>query len=72
MGPNVYQIRQRPTDTAAIVLHLSLVSIFSQTFLSLKTFSVVFLNIYVYSRKLNAEFNKLIKSVGHCARFFEK
>ena len=33
-------------------------------------FSIYFLNIYMYCSK--AEFNKLIKTVGHCARFFEK
>ena len=35
-------------------------------------FSIDFLFIYVYCRKFNAEFNKLIKTVGHCACFFEK
>jgi len=36
--------------------------------------SVVFL-LFLYlhiCRKVNAEFNKLIKTVGHSARFFEK
>jgi len=35
-------------------------------------FSIDFLLIYVYCRKFNAEFDKLIKTVGHHARFFEK
>jgi len=29
-----------------------------------------FFYIYIYCRKINAEFNKLIKTVGHRARFF--
>ena len=36
----------------------------------IKTFSIYF--IYVYCRKFNAELNKLIKTVGHRACFFEK
>jgi len=31
-----------------------------------------FFYIYIYCRKINAEFNKLIKTVGHRARFFSK
>ena len=31
-----------------------------------------FLYIYIRCRKFNAEFNKLIKTIGHRARFFEK
>jgi len=31
-----------------------------------------FLYIYIYYRKYNAEFNKLIKTVSQSARFFEK
>ena len=45
----------------------------------LKTFWVFFLfsidcffYIYIYCRKFDAEFNKLIKALGHRARFFEK
>jgi len=34
-------------------------------------FSIDFFYIYIYCRKFNAEFNKLIKTVGHRARFFE-
>ena len=30
------------------------------------------MSIYIDCRKLNAEFNKVIKAVGHRARFFEK
>ena len=30
------------------------------------------ISIYIDCRKLNAEFNKLIKTVGHRAGFFEK
>ena len=36
-------------------------------------FSKVFFYIYIRCRKLNADFNKLIKITGHCARgFFSK
>ena len=35
-------------------------------------FSIEFFYIYIYCRKFNAEFNKLIKSVGQCASCFEK
>jgi len=35
-------------------------------------FSIVFFYIYIHYRKFNAEFNKLIKTVGHRAHFFEK
>ena len=35
-------------------------------------FGIFFLYIYIYYRKYNAEFNKLIKTVGQSARFFEK
>jgi len=31
-----------------------------------------FFNVYIYCRKFNAEFNKLIQTVGHRARFFSK
>ena len=31
-----------------------------------------FFYIYIYCRKCNAEFNKLIQTVGHCVRYFEK
>ena len=34
-------------------------------------FSILFY-IYIYCRKFNAEFNKLIKTVGHRARLFPK
>ena len=45
----------------------------------LKTFTAVFFYIfdifyfyiYIYCRKGNAEFNKLIQTVGHRARFFK-
>jgi len=32
-------------------------------------FSTDFFYIYIYYRKFNAEFNKLIKTEGHLARF---
>jgi len=35
-------------------------------------FSIDFVCIYIYCRKFNAEFNKLIKTVGQRARFYEK
>ena len=35
-------------------------------------FSIDFFYIYIYCRKFNAEFNKLIKTVGHRDRFFPK
>jgi len=35
-------------------------------------FSIDFFYIYKYYRKFNAEFNTLIQTVGHYARFFEK
>jgi len=44
----------------------------------LKTFSFFvffryfFIYIYIHCRIFNAEFNKLIKTIGHRARFFEK
>jgi len=31
-----------------------------------------FVYIYIYCKTFNAEFNKLIKTVGHLARFIEK
>jgi len=34
--------------------------------------SIDFFYIYIYCRKFNAEFNKFIKTVGHCASFFSK
>jgi len=34
-------------------------------------FSIDFFYIYIYSRKFNAEFNELIQTVGHRARFIE-
>jgi len=46
--------------------------------ISLKTFSAVFcifdrfFYIYIFYRKFNAEHNKLMKTVGHRARLFEK
>jgi len=33
-------------------------------------FLIDFFYIYLYCRKFNAEFNKLIKTVGHRVRFF--
>jgi len=35
-------------------------------------FSIDFFYIYIYCRKFNAEFNNLIKTVGHRDRFFQK
>ena len=35
-------------------------------------FSIEFFYIYIYCRKFNAEFDKLIKTVGHRVRCFEK
>ena len=35
-------------------------------------FLIDFFCIYIRCRKLYAEFNKLIKTIGHCACFFDK
>ena len=48
-------------------LNLSLLKTFSAVFL----FSIDFFYIYIRCRIFNAEFNKLIKTMGHCS-FFRK
>ena len=35
-------------------------------------FDIFYFYIYIYCRKGKAEFNELIQTVGHRARFFEK
>jgi len=47
------------------------------SFVKILVFGIVlpsddFFYIYIYCKKLNAEFNKLIQAVGHRARFFPK
>ena len=43
-----------------------------KTFSAVFLFSIYFFYIYINCRKFNAEFNKLIKTVGHLASFFSK
>ena len=54
----------------------TIVLMIATSMLILKTFSIVCcidcVYIYIYCRKCNAEYNKLIKIIGHCARVFEK
>jgi len=45
-------------------LNISLKEVFGIFLFSIKKFY-----IYIYCRKFNTEFNKLIKTAGHCARF---
>jgi len=40
--------------------------------MSYSLLSIDFFYIYIYYRKFNAEFSKLIKAVGHHAHFFRK
>ena len=47
--------------------------LFKDDFYSFFIFDRSFLHLHnLYCRKVNAEFNKLIKTVGHHTRFFEK
>ena len=47
--------------------YFSLEDVFASCF-----FSIDFFYMYIHNRKFNAEFNKLIKTVGHRACFFKK